>query len=259
MGAGASLSPNIPTSLKDEVEQALSVAMQAAEEQLAGQADVEVPAILRCLAADLLRQANSKDPQVKQPKLELRANQVELYTSMLRQVELLKGLGDSEIASAIQALETQTFKAGEVIYRQDEQGDDCFFVVAGECYATSRLYGLGEGTRVAHKKHGEGVVAEVTTNPSITKVVFDKGESHRYTPPSLHKLKPTAAVEPRVVVVRECRVGGHFGERALSRIEPRPLTVTCKTDVTVLRLTAETFLALKAQQDHKENKEIKDQ
>ena len=60
-------------------------------------------------------------------------------------------------------------------------------------------------------------------------------------------------MEPRVVVVRECRVGDHFGERALSRIEPRPLTVTCKTDVTVLRLTAETFLALKAQQDHKEN------
>ena len=255
MGAGASLSPNIPTSLKDEVEQALSVAMQAAEEQLAGQADVEVPAILRCLAADLLRQANSKDPQVKQPKLELRANQVELYTSMLRQVELLKGLGDSEIASAIQALETQTFKAGEVIYRQDEQGDDCFFVVAGECYATSRLYGLGEGTRVAHKKHGEGVVAEVTTNPSITKVVFDKGESHRYTPPSLHKLKPVEAVEPRVVEVMQYTPerNNFFGERALSRVEPRAKTITCRTDVTVLRLTAATFLRLQRQQEHKEN------
>ena len=172
---------------------------------------------------------------------------------MLRRVELLKALGEPEIQAAIQALETKTFKAGEVVFRQDEQGNDCFFVVAGEAVGTAQVHTFEVGTRVKHKKHGEGVVAEVTTDPSITKVVFDKGESHRYTPPSLHKLKPTAAVEPRVVVVRECRVGGHFGERALSRIEPRPLTVTCKTDVTVLRLTAETFLALKAQQDHKEN------
>ena len=44
-----------------------------------------------------------------------------------------------------------------------------------------------------------------------------------------------------------------FGERALSRVEPRAKTITCRTDVTVLRLTAATFLRLQRQQEHKEN------
>ena len=78
--------------------------------------------------------------------------------------------------------------------------------------------------------------------------------SRRYKPASLHKLKPVAKVEPKVVEVMRYRHGAHFGERALSRTgEERADTITCTTDVTVLRLSAATFLQLKQQQDHKEN------
>ena len=175
--------------------------------------------------------------------------------AMLRGVELLNALGDPEIEAAVSVLEEKTFKAGDVIYRQDDQGNDCFFMVAGECYAEQQLHTFEVGTRVAHKRHGVGTVAEVTKEPSITRVVFDAGESHRYGPASLHKLKPVATVEPKVVEVMQYRPGGHsfFGERALSRIEPRPATIICRTDATVLRLTAATFLRLKQRMDDKEN------
>ena len=176
----------------------------------------------------------------------------EALVAMLRRVELLQALGEPEIEAAVGKLEEQTFSAGHVVYRQDNPGDACYFVLAGECYALARIHNFDEGTRVKHKKRGEGVVDLVTKDPNITRVTFDIGECHRYGPASLHKLKPVAAVEPRVEEVEQIRRGGHFGWRALSRVEPRPVTVTCRTDVTVLRLTAETFLELKQQQDHKE-------
>ena len=174
-------------------------------------------------------------------------------TATLRQVELLKQLGESEIAAAVQALEMQTYKAGDVIYRQDDQGDDCFFVDSGILFATRILHTFVEGTRVTHAKRGTGTVAEVTEDPNITRVVFDNGETHRYTPASLHKLKPVDAVEPRIVEDQQYRPGDHFGERALSRSEPRPRTITCRTDVTILRLTAASFLELQRQQERKED------
>jgi hypothetical protein len=98
-----------------------------------------------------------------------------------------------------------------------------------------------------------GTVEEVSNG--ITKVVFDKGESHRYVPASLHKLKPVADVKPRLVEVGRYRADGEpaFGVRALSRVEPRPFTATCLTDVTVLRLSSATFRELKQQHNHKEN------
>ena len=75
---------------------------------------------------------------------------------MLRRVALFDELGAPEIAEAVQALETQTFKAGDVIYRQDEKGgDSCFFVMAGECNATSMVYTFDVGLRVKHEKHGK--------------------------------------------------------------------------------------------------------
>ena len=200
------------------------------------------------LAVFVLIKFSKKRPPTNEAQLSL-----ERLSSMLRGVELLQALGEPEIAAAVQALETQTFRKGDVIFSQDSQGDLCFFMVAGECCATSQVHSLEEGLRVHHMKHGVGTVVEVTQEPSITKVVFDKGENHRYTPASLHKLKPVADVKPRVVEVQRYRPGpgGHhfFGERALSRVEPRATTVTCLTDVTVLRLTAATFLALKRQQD----------
>ena len=49
----------------------------------------------------------------------------ERMTSVLRQVDLLNTLGEPEIEKVVHALEARTFKAGEVIYRQDEQGEDC--------------------------------------------------------------------------------------------------------------------------------------
>ena len=173
--------------------------------------------------------------------------------AILRKVELLKGLGESEIAGAVQALETLSFPSGHVIYHQDDPSTDCFFIESGECYATRRVHTFEEGTHVTHAKRGVGTVAEVTEEPNITRVTFDSGETHRYTPASLHKLKPVAAVEPRIVEDMQYRPGDHFGERALSRSEPRPRTITCRTDVTVLRLTAASFLRLQRQQEHKEN------
>jgi CRP-like cAMP-binding protein len=178
---------------------------------------------------------------------------------IIRRVELLDGLGAPEIAMAIEALEVRRYSKGDVIYRQDDQGDDCFFVDSGECYASAQeLMTLVEGTRIRHKKHGVGTVVK-DKEANITKVDFDKGESHRYVKASLHKLKPLKPGPPKVVEVRQYHEGDHFGERALSRarrgldVEPRPATITCRTDVTVLRLTAATFIALKNQQDHKEN------
>ena len=147
---------------------------------------------------------------------------------MLRDVPALRALGDPEIVAAVDALQPKTFHKGDVVYRQDSQGDDCYFVLSGECVSTSEVYTLEVGLRVNHKKHGMGTVAEVTENPQITKVVFDKGESHRYVPASLHKLKPVADVKPRVVESGRYRPNGKpcFGERALGRVEPRAKTVT---------------------------------
>jgi CRP-like cAMP-binding protein len=180
----------------------------------------------------------------------------EQLTAMLRRVELLTALGEHEIAAAVQALEAQTYAAGDVIYRQDDDGDDrCYFVLAGECCATSEKHSLVEGTRVEHKKHGVGTVTEVTQEPSITRVEFDKGESHRYAPASLHKLKPVAKLPPKLVAAGRFSPQGQtfFGERALSRHEPRAATVSCATDVTVVTLSAATFLKLRKQQERKEN------
>jgi len=185
----------------------------------------------------------------------------EELTAMLQRVQLLRALGEPEIAAAVESLEEQSYQAGEVICREDLPGDDCFFVVSGECVGTKEEHTLAEGTRVRHARHGEGTVTKVTKKPDVTRVDFDKGEFHRYTPPSMHKLKPVEAVEPRVVEVLRCGPGGHFGERALVRpkraasreSETRGVTVTCKRDATVLRFTAATFLRLKEEQDRKEN------
>ena len=88
---------------------------------------------------------------------------------------------------------------------------------------------------------------------------------HGYTPPSLHKLKPVEKIQPKVSTVGTYKAAGlmgnlsadgcrdYFGEKSLERTEPRPATVTCKTDVTVLRLPAAKFLKFKRDQDHKEN------
>ena len=72
--------------------------------------------------------------------------------AMLREVELLNTLGDLEVAAAADALETQTFVEGAVIFRQDSQGNDCFFALAGEVVGTSQVHALEDGLRVNHKK-----------------------------------------------------------------------------------------------------------
>ena len=174
---------------------------------------------------------------------------------MLRGVDDIAKLGEAEVAAAIDALEEQTFRKGDVIFQQDSQGDACFFVIMGECHAEAQVYTLEKGTRVTHKKHGVGQVVEVTHDPSITKVQF-AGESHRYVPASLHKLKPVDDLKPKVVDRGHYRRGDRefFGERALSRVEPRANTVTCLTDVAVLRLPRDTFLRLQAQMERKENR-----
>ena len=183
--------------------------------------------------------------------------------AMLQHVELLRALGEQELAAAVKTLKVVTYKAGDVIYRQYDDGHVdgrcCYFVVHGECYATHQVHELAVGTRVMHKKHGVGTVVEVSTEPSITKVEFDKGESHRYTPPSLHKLTPVADVPPQIVAGKRYSPdegSGHvifFGERALSRSEPRSATVTCARDATLLQLTADTFLELRREHDRKEH------
>ena len=212
-----------------------------------------VIALIVAAAAALMRALSSRRRGAPSHFPELSPQRL---VNMLRGVELLRALGEPEIEAAVEALEPHSFLAGDVVYRQDEQGDDCFFVIAGECYATSQLHTLVEGTRVVHKKHGVGTVEQVTKEPHITRVVFDKGESHRYVPASLHKLKPVEAVEPRVEEVAQYHPGAQcfFGERALSRVEPRAATVACRTDVSALRLTAGTFMRLRRQQEHKENR-----
>ena len=165
-------------------------------------------------------------------------------TDMLRRVPLLNALGDPEIAAAVQSLKTQTFKAGEVIYRQDDEGKECYFMVSGECHGVKKLHTFHVDIRVTHKRHGVGTVSEVSLDPNITKVEFDKGESHGYGPASMHKLKPLEPVTPRVVEDLRFGPGDHFGERGLRKVElePRPATITCTTDVTVLYLTMSTFM-----------------
>ena len=103
----------------------------------------------------------------------------------------------------------------------------------------------------------------MSTDPSITRVVFDKGKPHSYTISSYHKLKrPLAeAHEPKYQEVARYRpisdgVYQHFfGEASFLKTEPRPrnLTLTCLTDVTVRRLSAPKFLELKHQQDRKDD------
>ena len=125
----------------------------------------------------------------------------EQHVALVRRVQLFGTLGDSETEAAAKALEPRDFKAGEVIIKQGEQGYDCFFVEAGECYATI----------------------------NIGRDVDEWMEVKSYGP------------------------GGFFGERALLRSEPRAASITCRTDVKALRLTAEAFLRIMRHRDHKEN------
>ena len=178
----------------------------------------------------------------------------------LESVDDLDALGEVEIEDAVRALERVEYKAGAVVYRQGDVGEAIFFVDSGECYATIQNVSFDEGERVVHKKHGVGTVAEVTQAPVITRVVFDNGESHRYAQASLYKLKRAeSAVQPtaRVKEVGQYRPGSehrsYFGERSLVRTEERALTITCRTDVKLLRLSAATFRELKRRQDHKDD------
>ena len=161
------------------------------------------------------------------PRLLIAAYRRRQLTKMLRRVELLKNLGEPEIEGCIDSLEMQKFKAGDVIFRQDDEGDPaCFFVISGEAFATMQLHTFEVGLRVNHKRHGVGTVAEVTKEPNITKVVFDKGEAtatcqRRCT--SSSRSRPSS----RRSRIMQYRYGGHFGERALSRIEPRAAAITC--------------------------------
>ena len=177
---------------------------------------------------------------------------------LVQSVEIMKTLGEIENAAAVESLETQTFKAGEVVFNQGDDGDACYFITVGECYASKYRHEFEEGQRVEHKKRGIGTVTEVTDDPDITRVLFDAGDEHRYGPSSLHKLKRVtteAFIAPKIIEVAQYRPGGNqfFGERALLRSEPRAVSITCRTDVTVLRLSAATFVQLKRQQDHKED------
>ena len=148
---------------------------------------------------------------------------------------------------------------------QGDEGDAIYFIDVGEVVATIALLSFEVGARVEHKKHGAGSVAEVTTEPSITRVVFDLGKPHSYMQASLHKLRRVqgeALVEPKVLEVARYRpMSGadgaqpFFGEASLLKTEPRPcnLTCTCSTDVTVRRLSAASFLLLKRQHDRKDD------
>ena len=175
---------------------------------------------------------------------------------LLQSVEIMKTLGEIENAAAVEALETLNFKAGEVIFNQGDDGDACYFVSAGRCYASRHRHEFEEGQRVEHKKRGVGTVIEVTDDPDLTRVLFDAGDEHKYGPSSLHKLKRVdteAVIAHKIVEVAQYGPGGHFGEQALRRSEARAETITCRTDVTVLKLSAATFVKLKRQQDHKED------
>ena len=109
---------------------------------------------------------------------------------------------DVELETAAKALEAREFKAGEVIMNQGEQGNECFFVEAGECYASIRTGKDGIDTWKEVKQYG---------------------------------------------------AGDFFGDRALLRSELRAATITCRTDVKTLRLSAESFLQIWSLRNHKEN------
>jgi CRP-like cAMP-binding protein len=177
-------------------------------------------------------------------------------TAVLRCIEPLKMLGEPEIVAAVQSLEKETYEAGEVIYRQDDDGEYCFLIRDGECYATSLVHTFVPGTRVEHEEHGMGVVAEDVSDSSTTRIVFQKGASRRFSHGSINELKPLAAVAREIVETARYSPKGqaYFGERALSRSDAlRAETVTCATAVTVMRLSKWTFLRLRQQQEHKEN------
>ena len=56
--------------------------------------------------------------------------------NILRQVDMLETLNDEHIAQIADALEKRTYKEGDEIIKQGEEGKEFFVVLKGECKAT---------------------------------------------------------------------------------------------------------------------------
>eukprot|EP00041_Stephanoeca_diplocostata_P013149 m.227417 g.227417 ORF g.227417 m.227417 type:complete len:303 (-) comp19241_c0_seq2:143-1051(-) len=101
----------------------------------------------------------------------------QLYDDVLKKVNVLSELDDYERSSLADALQQVTFKEGDVIIKQGDEGDDFFFVIDGQCVVT-QTNESGETGEVATLGTGDffGEIALLTNEPRKATVTA-KGEA----------------------------------------------------------------------------------
>eukprot|EP00913_Durusdinium_trenchii_P033657 g31507.t1 len=119
-------------------------------------------------------------------------------------------------------LELTNFSAGEEIIREGEEGFDCFIVDTGECYASIEING-------------------------------ERKEVLKYEPGGFfgeRALLRTAVQGSGKEVNRPSRAVGVFAHRLV--LEGRAATVSARSDVKLLKLSAEEFVSMIEERDHKD-------
>lgn len=63
---------------------------------------------------------------------------------MIEKIVLFKGLTGDQISQLMKVTKSETFKAGEVIFREGEKGDRLYIVVSGSVRISKQIPGSGE-------------------------------------------------------------------------------------------------------------------
>merc|ERR1719253_1624196 len=82
----------------------------------------------------------------------LSAAVIEHRKDRLRSVKLFETMSDAEISNAALVLEDCAFPAGALLMKQGEEGNECFVVDEGECFASVLI----DGAQKEVKQYGPG-------------------------------------------------------------------------------------------------------
>jgi len=67
-----------------------------------------------------------------------------LDISVLREIDIFKGLSEEALVEIIPLTSIVEYKAGEIIFREKEMGDALFLILSGEVRISKDIHGVGE-------------------------------------------------------------------------------------------------------------------
>lgn len=143
----------------------------------------------------------------------------------LRRVKMLETLSDEQMARLVDTLECRTYQAGEVIIRQNDQGDEMFVVKKGECSTTimtgtdtekvdkqeHKRYTVGDlfGERALIRRVRRAATITAVTNVELFVVRRSKFERMLGPLDQLQKVK--YMTDPRKIIADFYRPGKSYG------------------------------------------------